>query len=334
MAWVDDGQGAVKAGDSPTEFVVEGKPKSGTPVNARWSAPVTPERPYFEVDVRSVSEGAFIGITTLASFKKGWGCKGLLFGGNLSSGGGLVRQEFGDDVTPGSTIGVLTEFLGDATARKVQVTFWQNGKCLGPAFLSSLRNSGAEVFPLVQANENGDRFNIRFGPAPDMAAAPAGPTADPREGEWCLQVLKSGPDLAKFPLLERLHGEEGGRSFATPNSGSPDGVFVKVKATGKPGEFDFNWRVANSCGMVATSSADPSLAPYDKLQPGPVSSTRKMGEDGEMEVEQQMAQGMEGLDKWGCVDGALILRGPAVEMELIPGGGDDQSLPAKEVDLE
>jgi len=328
MAWIDDGQDAVKPGATPEEFVVEGKPRSGTPVNARFSTAVTPENSYFEVDCINVSDGAFIGITTAASFKKGWGCKGLLFGRNLSSGGALVREGFGETVTSGSTVGVLTDFIGEEAARKVQVTFWQSGKCLGPAFLSTMTNPEAEVFPMVHTSKEGDKFAIRFGPVPDMESsggAAAGPT-DPRVGSWALTALRVGPELGQIDLEDKLGGVRALRH----------GVIVKISLGESPGEFQFAWRVVNNCGATAISSADDRLAPFDKLEPGKVMSTMMMGPEELMEVEQQLKEGFEGVHKWICDAGALLLNGPTIEMELAPAGADAGSvgsLPATEVDL-
>lgn len=332
MSWVDDSQGFVKPGSSPVEFVIEGKATSGTPVNARFSTALTQEAGYFEISAVSVKDSCFIGVTSANSFKKGWGCKGLLFGRNLSSGSALVHGDFGPKVETGSTVGVLTEFQGEGADRKIAVTFWHDGKCLGPAFLSKLADPTTEVFPMVQCSKDGDRFAIAFPAAPAMDA-PAEAAADPREGEWMLQSLKVGPELGEFPLQERLGGG-GGRGKGRGKGGGE--VILKVQKVADPDVFQFSWRIVNQSSMTAVSTPDGALAPFEKLAPSTVQSTRMMGEPGPMEAEQQVSVGMTALTKWIVDQGVMLLNGPTVEMELTSagaGGGGGGELPATSVDL-
>merc|ERR1719155_72367 len=55
------------------------------------------------------------------------------------------------------TVGVYIEYTSDC----VTVTFYQDGRCLGPAFAAP-RLSDAPIFPVVQASCDGDRFSIDF----------------------------------------------------------------------------------------------------------------------------------------------------------------------------
>jgi len=301
--WVDDGSNAVQAGSTATEFVIRGKPSAGSPVNARFTEPLTPEVGYFEIDVVEGGAGAFVGVTTLASFKKGWGCKGLFFGGNLSNGGALVQSKFGEHLAPGMTIGVRCEFV-EGAERQVRITFWQDGKCLGPAFLSKMADAAAEVFPCVHANGDNDKYVIRMGGTPPAGGGSA-PPAHFAVGKWQLASLQ-GPDIGDYPFMAKMEGEV---------------VGLQVTSSA-PGTFELGFQVANGLGMRATSAPDAALAPFEALVPdGPPIATRMMGPPGMMEVEEQITRGMQGLTKWMVQGGLLILSGPTVEMTLAPAAG-------------
>lgn len=330
--WADDGQNAVQEGAAPNEMIVQGKPSAGTPVNARFTTAVTPEAGYFEIDVLNCGDGAFVGVTSTAGFKKGWGCKGLLFGGNLSSGNALVRGNFGERLATGMTVGVLTEFVGGGATERVRVTFWQDGKCLGPAFLSQMTDPDSEIFPLVHANKEGDKFAIRFGEAPAhrtrgaTAAAEGGgaPAGHPAVGHWVLTDLMVGPELGAFPLEERTRGKQITFEVDPSDSGQPDA-------------FDISAQIVNPCSVQVTSAPDAALEPFDRLTPGAVRAGRMMGPPEMMEVEEQICRGLGELQKWVVAEGKLMLSGPTAEMAFKPAdpgaGGDDGDLPAMDVAL-
>jgi len=312
--WLDDGSGAVQPAADAPEFTIDGKAKGDAPVNARFSTCLTSGQ-YFEVDILELSSSCFLGVTTEASFKQGYYCKGLFFGGNLSTGSALVRQAFGERFEKGMKIGVLTEFEGST----ITVTFYQDGRCLGPAFVSK-RLTDKEVFPVVQASSDGDRFAIRFlesAPAVRTREPKGGGVAHPAEGNWALQRLNVGPELGEFPLASKMEGEE---------------VTLKVEAD-KPGSFHLSARVCNHLRMVTSSQPDESLAPFDKITPGPVMSTMMMGPEGMMEVESAISTGLESVHKWLAKDGTLLLVGPAVEMSFVPKVDGEEGLPATEVEL-
>jgi len=81
----------------------------------------------------------------LAKFQQGWGCKGLLYGGNLSNGGCLLVGNFGPWVKAGDVLGVLLD-VDDA---KIRVYFDVNGRSLGIAFDVPRATLGNGIFPLV-----------------------------------------------------------------------------------------------------------------------------------------------------------------------------------------
>jgi len=245
------------------------------------------------VEALALGESCFIGVATEEGFGQGWKIKGLFFGGNLSDGGGLVRQRFGEWIKQGMKIGVLVEYDSEA----ITVTFYQDGRCLGPAFKAKRLSSG-EVFPVVKANRDGDRFAISFPEAPPAARArepPGGGQAHPAEGTWALERLSVGPELGEFPLAARMEGHGPAR--------------LTVEAA-EPGTFRLCFRVANSLSTRVACEQDPALAPFEKLKPGPVASTRMMGPEGMMQVEAAVAEGLEGLGKWLCRDGGLCEQRP------------------------
>merc|ERR1719277_2435301 len=119
--WLDDGSGSVNCSTDAPEFEIVDKAKGDAPSNARCTTSLSSGQ-YFEIDVQELQKSCFIGVSSARGFAQGWKCKGLFFGGpgNLSSGGALVRGEYGEAITKGQKIGVLTEFPSDT----VTVTFY------------------------------------------------------------------------------------------------------------------------------------------------------------------------------------------------------------------
>ncbi|CAJ1438957.1 unnamed protein product, partial [Effrenium voratum] len=123
------------------------------------------------------------------SFKAGYKCRGLFFGGpgNLANGGGGKKFAWAEPVKRGDVIGVLVQ--AEAPSSKLQaavkdskltMTVYQNGRCLGPAFEAAY--SGSKIFPVVQAKSAGDVFRIATDlPAPNVTVQALG---------WQCLVLK------------------------------------------------------------------------------------------------------------------------------------------------
>jgi len=312
--WQDDSSGLVKPVPDSAEFIVEGKP-SGSPVNALYSQPLSSGQ-YFEIDVLELQENVGIGVTTQEAFGPGWGCKGLFFNGNLSNGSALVRSSFGEQIKKGMQVGVLTEFDSET----VSVVFYQDGRCLGPAFISK-RLSGAEIFPVVHTSHEGDRFGIRLlesAPSVRTRQPKGGGTLHPAEGVWTLKQIFVGPELVQFPLTAKM--------------GEGSEVTLKVEAI-DAGSFHFSARVVNKLNFSVVVAPDDALAPFEKLTPGLVMATKMMGPPGMMEVEKEVASGFEALFKWLARDGKLTLTGPTVEMSFVPQVGGTEALPAIEIEL-
>jgi len=295
MAWVDDGSCAVKVDGE--ECKIDGAP-AGSPANAYFGKPLS-SGDYFEIDILETKQSPFIGITSSAAFAEGWKCKGLLFGGpgNLSDGSALVRGEFGEEIKKGMTVGTLLKM----DSGSITVTFYQEGRCLGPAFIAK-RLSDAAIFPLVHGRD-GDHFRIRFPdtvPTMESRQAKSGEAVHPAEGTWALKQLCVGPELHEFPLAAKMEGET-----------------VMLKITETSPTFSFSARVINNLNFVATSMADAGLAPFEKLEiPGPLISTQMMGPESMMEVETKISEGLQNLHKWLPRSDSLLMVGPATEMSF------------------
>mmetsp|Transcript_20003 Transcript_20003/g.38430 ORF Transcript_20003/g.38430 Transcript_20003/m.38430 type:complete len:220 (-) Transcript_20003:139-798(-) len=216
-------------------------------------------------------------------------------------------------------LGALVEYTDEA----VTLTFYQDGRCLGPAFIAQ-RLTSADIFPVVKASSDGDRFAIRF-PATlptSRAREPKGASASAHsaEGTWVLQRMSVGPELGEFPLAAKMQGRE---------------ARLKIEVVGSQ-SFRLVAKVANTLRAQATTKEDDALRPFEGLAVGPVMSTMMMGDENVMQVEKTLCDALEQLHKWLVADGQLLLVGPTAELSLAPAdddGGDDGGLPATEVDL-
>lgn len=159
LPWVGATPEKVKdLGGGEFQIVDEEEKKGGSKCNALCEVGFSSGTEYFEVEVVEGS-GAFIGVSTKAGFAEGYKIKGLFFGGpgNLSNGSAGLRTQFGQEVKPGSVIGVTLDLTDEKT---VGITFWEGDTCLGEAFKDCAREPGAMVFPAVCASHSGDRFKL------------------------------------------------------------------------------------------------------------------------------------------------------------------------------
>jgi len=166
----------------------------------------------------------------------------------------------------------------------------------------------------------GERFAIRF---PDMLPTSharqlrgASASTHPEEGDWVLQRMSVGPELGEFPFAAKMKGRE---------------VRLKIEAVGEH-SFRLFVKVANTLRAQAIAREDDTLKPFEGLKLGPVMSTRMMGPESMMQVEKQLSDALEELQKWMVAGGELLLAGPAAELSFARAG-DDGSLPANEVHL-
>jgi len=106
---------------------------------------------YWKVSVESGAEGdVFVGVTDLQHFKQGWGCNGLLYGGNLSNGGCLLKGDFGPRIKSGDVVGIFAEVDNS----KIKAYFDLNGRPLGIAF-DVPRSTLGNLYPMVHFSGSG-----------------------------------------------------------------------------------------------------------------------------------------------------------------------------------
>jgi len=91
----------------------------------------------------------------LEKFKKGWGCKGLLYGGNLSNGGALLVSNFGPWPKAGDVVGVYLQI----DEQTIKVSFDINGRALGCGF-GVPRTTLGNVYPIMHFSEDGGKAII------------------------------------------------------------------------------------------------------------------------------------------------------------------------------
>ncbi|CAE7228524.1 unnamed protein product, partial [Symbiodinium natans] len=294
--WKDDGSEAVQDGKDGS-FSISGK-EGGSPVCALYSKPVSSGE-YFEVTCESLKDSVFIGVSTEAAFAKGYKCRGLFFGGpgNLSNGSGLIRGGFGESIKQGDVVGFLTEF----DDKSVKVTVYQDGRCLGLAFESPRQDASAQIFPVVQAKADGDKFKIATKSAPSAKDRQPAAKTHFAVGTWKLEKLMLGPELGEFPLADKMGDKP---------------VTVTIKDAGDK-KFHMSAKVANTINNQVTVQDDPSAAPFEAVQVAGGMSTMMMGDGGEMEVETKLG-GLSDVRKWIFSDETLLLQGPTIEASLKP----------------
>ncbi|CAJ1453652.1 unnamed protein product [Effrenium voratum] len=294
VSWRDDGSSAIQSRGS--EFQVGAK-KSQSPVNALYPVALH-SGSYFEVTCQELAkDGPFIGIGTEESFKAGYKCRGLFFGGpgNLANGGGGKKFAWAEPVKRGDVIGVLVQVKDS----KLTMTVYQNGRCLGPAFEAAY--SGSKIFPVVQAKSAGDVFRIATDlPAPNVTARQPS-EGHPATGNWTLEKLFMGAELGEYPLAEKMEGRP-----------------VTATIQEQDGKFQISMRVVNILNFGATSKPDTSLAPFDGLTIiGPGVSTMMAGPETMMQTEGAVSRALPSVRKWLAQDGKLIISAPTMEMSFI-----------------
>ena len=225
---------------------------------------------------QELSGAPFVGVASEAGFAGGYKCKGWFFGGpgNLSDGGALVRSHFGEPICEGDVLGVsLTREGGELT-----VTFYHNGRCLGPAFCSN----EAALFPVVQAKGQGDSFRIDFKAVPKIKHREAD-DLHPFNGEWRLTKLRIGhEDMScdDFSLLVQQKGLDVNLSFKIVN-------YLNFRAE------------CNSESLRVR---------------GVGRSTMMAGPEALMRLEQQLSAAIEDLRTWSMHEGMLTLWGPQLDI--------------------
>eukprot|EP00929_Paragymnodinium_shiwhaense_P005247 TRINITY_DN10693_c0_g1_i1.p1 TRINITY_DN10693_c0_g1~~TRINITY_DN10693_c0_g1_i1.p1 ORF type:complete len:342 (+),score=48.28 TRINITY_DN10693_c0_g1_i1:94-1026(+) len=308
--WKDDGSNAVETGASSSELVVTAAVQ-GSPVNALFDQALASGQ-YFEIEALACEEGPFIGVASGSGFAKGWKIKGLFFGGpgNLSTGSALARGEYGDGVAVGMRVGVLVEF----DEQTVTATFYQDGRCLGPAF-AARRLTAEPIYPVVQAKEQGDRFLIRYAEAPveRQRQAKAGGTEHPAVGDWKLDSISSMDIASKMP--------EGARAT------------LRVSSESAKNHFGLHACVCNRINAKAQASGEVTSTGQEIRVSGPVMATMMMGPEDMMEVETAVSAALQGLSHWQVGPETLVLQSSSGEMKLTPDTSREDTTPLTGYDL-
>eukprot|EP00668_Euglena_longa_P041095 GGOE01054077.1.p1 GENE.GGOE01054077.1~~GGOE01054077.1.p1 ORF type:complete len:294 (+),score=32.12 GGOE01054077.1:61-942(+) len=207
--WLDDGSNTM-TGAGP---VVSCNTEScgGNVFNALWTGDGSTffGVHYWEVENRGGLGG--VGVTTLARFAEGYGCRCFKFNSfNLSDGGGLLVGEYGSkEFEVGDIVGLLC--LCELDTANLTITFYINGRCLGPAFQVASPYP-TEVYPVITFDKRGSASIRKVDTAPQSRTREAEATSFP-EGYW---------SLVKDP-------------------------FVKLDVKAMDGGFHANLSVVNSC---------------------------------------------------------------------------------------
>lgn len=244
LPWVGATPEKVKdLGGGEFQIVDEEEKKGGSKCNALCEVGFSSGTEYFEVEVVEGS-GAFIGVSTKAGFAegyKGYKIKGLFFGGpgNLSNGSAGLRTQFGQEVKPGSVIGVTLDLTDEKT---VGITFWEGDTCLGEAFKDCAREPGAMVFPAVCASHSGDRFKLSLKRNPRK---PKLVTPHPAVGCWDLQRLVVDGELVNLDAALTIKGKGKGKGYAAEGEESKGNIVMAITSRDMK-LFKISLRLANT----------------------------------------------------------------------------------------
>lgn len=310
LPWVGATPEKVKdLGGGEFQIVDEEEKKGGSKCNALCEVGFSSGTEYFEVEVVEGS-GAFIGVSTKAGFAEGYKIKGLFFGGpgNLSNGSAGLRTQFGQEVKPGSVIGVTLDLTDEKT---VGITFWEGDTCLGEAFKDCAREPGAMVFPAVCASHSGDRFKLSLKRNPRK---PKLVTPHPAVGCWDLQRLVVDGELVNLDAALTIKGKGKGKGYAAEGEESKGNIVMAITSRDMK-LFKISLRLANTLmtSVVVTTGADGT----EELKVGMVAGTMVMAPPPLMDLEQRFCKALPLITSWAITDSRLDLRGEAVEMDFI-----------------
>jgi hypothetical protein len=133
MSWVveqGENTSAVKVNGDTITCTNEGY---GSPINVMYKDPADRNGQYFwEVEFKDMDGqgGGSVGLTTDKGFQAGWGLKAMKYLGNLSDGGSLLVQSFGEQIKGNDKVGILLQ-LTDAD---LKMYIFHNDRPLGLAF--------------------------------------------------------------------------------------------------------------------------------------------------------------------------------------------------------
>ena len=184
----------------------------GSPINVLFKDPADHNGQYFwQVDVTELGEpgGTSVGLTTDKGFKDGWGLKAMKYLGNLSDGGCLLVQAFGDQIKQGDKVGILLQL----TDSEMKMYLFHNEQPLGLAFhfqspypkpLYPGKNCSCSTFVLIRDsfwitvvsfNSNGKVKLSRSQQIP-TALNRSAPQYQGVEGDWKIVTYAQHPECA------------------------------------------------------------------------------------------------------------------------------------------
>jgi len=221
------------------------------------------------------------------------------------------------------TVGVYIEYTSDC----VTVTFYQDGRCLGPAFAAP-RLSDAPIFPVVQASCDGDRFSIDFpadAPVEKERVTTDGGRFHPASDDWLLEEMSSSQGV-NVDLADKMPYDEAR-------------VGLEVGAVGETASNTFMLcvRVLNRLKIQVTVAPDPAPPHAQSVQVClPLIATRMAGPPEMMELEEAISSLLASLTSWQVDSNKLTLRAPTGQLVFsrnAGGGADGVAVPLKDVEL-
>lgn len=216
-------------------------------------------------------------MTTQEKFGKGYSCRSFNFNAiNLSDGGALLVGQYGPGhFSAGDKVGLLCEM----TEAALTITFYLNGKCLGPAFQVA-KPYPTELYPVITFKHGGSAAIQKVSAIPEIRTRVSESKPFP-EGEWQLQGI---PPLFRGAGHCQIQKEA-------------DGVYrVSLKIVNH-----VNVRITNA-GGVWTSS--------------PGMSTMMAGPPEMMQLETDASNKLQAMNNLQERNGHLVISGPSGELEL------------------
>jgi hypothetical protein len=131
MSWVVEQSENTSAINVHGDTITCTKDGCGSPINVMYKDPADRNGQYFwQLEFKDLNDSTSVGLTTDKGFQAGWGLKAMNYLGNLSDGGSLLVQAFGEPIKGNDKVGLLLQ-LSDADSK---IYIFHNDKPLGLAF--------------------------------------------------------------------------------------------------------------------------------------------------------------------------------------------------------
>lgn len=268
--WLDDGSETLHGEGKVVSCTAEAKGDSV--FHALWTGdgPVSSGTHYWEIEDREGLSG--VGMTTQEKFSKGYACRSFNMNSiNLSDGGALLVGKYGPgEFKAGDKIGLLCEMTDAA----LTITFYHNGRCLGPAFQVASPYP-QELFPVVTFKHGKTSAAIeKVATIPSARAREAAVEAFPA-GDWKdaadvrLTISRRGNDImASLHVVNNVnmkltHADgvwKAHQGMSTMMAGPPEKMQLEKEYTTKFQELN-NIRGQNGDLVIAGPSGDLIFSP-------------------------------------------------------------------------